>query len=425
MYGFQHFKGFVDARLQLAGPFTLLIGRNGSGKSNAIEGIELLAQLAAGRPLHDVTELGRGGALEVRGGLVGCARRGAESFRLTYLEADVPDDRSERLEYSVEIGTRGEPRVVAESLHLGERTLFEVVTGSNGGRGGSVKVRYDTFARGRNKPTDTLTADRAVLPRYETFANGPKQREARARVDDLRKRLGAVHVFDPVPARMRQYERPGARQLQRNGANLSAVLFALSKGDPTDRRSLRHILEAIRQVPEEPFARFGFVETPLHDVLFELQSARGARSVDARLLSDGTLRCLAVLTAVETAPPGARVVVEEFDNGLHPSRTGGLTQALRDSAKRRGVNVLVTTHNPATLDALPADQLDCVRLAYAHPRTGAAHIVPLRDIPRADVMLDGARLGDLVSRLVLDRHLRPGFEREVGENFVRWLETAP
>lgn len=45
MHQFLDFKSFEEASLDLSRPFTVLIGKNGSGKSNAIEGIELLAQL--------------------------------------------------------------------------------------------------------------------------------------------------------------------------------------------------------------------------------------------------------------------------------------------------------------------------------------------------------------------------------------------
>ena len=41
---------------------------------------------------------------------------------------------------------------------------------------------------------------------------------------------------------------------------------------------------------------------------------------DATLLSDGTLRVLAIAAAVLSAPEGSLVVIEEVDNGVHPSQ---------------------------------------------------------------------------------------------------------
>ncbi|MCA1995082.1 MAG: ATP-binding protein, partial [Coleofasciculus sp. S288] len=43
---------------------------------------------------------------------------------------------------------------------------------------------------------------------------------------------------------------------------------------------------------------------------------------------------------------------EEVDNGLHPSRAGLLLKMLREIGEKRKIDILVTTYNPALLDAL-------------------------------------------------------------------------
>jgi recombinational DNA repair ATPase RecF len=45
VHSFRNFKGFRRAGLNLFQPVTLLVGKNASGKTNAIEVIELLANL--------------------------------------------------------------------------------------------------------------------------------------------------------------------------------------------------------------------------------------------------------------------------------------------------------------------------------------------------------------------------------------------
>ena len=71
MHHFIDFKSFRRARIRLIRPLTILVGPNGSGKSNALEGIEVLACIAAGDPLREITDLDREGALNVRGGASG------------------------------------------------------------------------------------------------------------------------------------------------------------------------------------------------------------------------------------------------------------------------------------------------------------------------------------------------------------------
>ncbi len=224
---------------------------------------------------------------------------------------------------------------------------------------------------------------------------------------------------------MRAYERIGNRVLARDGANLSAVLYALHIGSKTDKASLSRILDRIRQLPEEPFEHFDFVVTGLNDVIFGIREMKDGPLVDARLLSDGTLRCLAVLTALETVEAGSRVVIEEFDNGLHPSRVKILSDAISDACARRRLNVLVTTHNPATLDGLSREQLEGVVLCFWDKAKKTSQLVPLLELPRADVLLERGHLGDLVTRRVLEQHLMPGFEESQKAKAQEWLDSLP
>jgi predicted ATPase len=64
--------------------------------------------------------------------------------------------------------------------------------------------------------------------------------------------------------------------------------------------------------------------------------------VDARGMSDGTLCFLAILAAMLTRPSSSVLVVEEVDNGLHPSRAGVLLRMLTEIGEARQVDVVVT-----------------------------------------------------------------------------------
>ncbi|QXE26094.1 ATPase-like protein [Richelia sinica FACHB-800] len=76
------------------------------------------------------------------------------------------------------------------------------------------------------------------------------------------------------------------------------------------------------------------------------------RYCEAALLSDGTLRVLAIAAAMLSATEGSLVVIEEIDNGVHPNRAKHLLASIRDIAERRKLRVLLSTHNPALMDAL-------------------------------------------------------------------------
>ena len=433
MHHLKDFKNFASAELDLFRPLTILLGRNGAGKTNLIEGVELFAALARGVPVNEVTDVGRGGALEVRGGLSACGRFGAPGFRLQFDRATVKlDGERQPVEYAIEMAgdSHAGMHLAAESLRVGKRVLFDARSGD----GEVLDIAYDNFAPGRN-PSCRLAASSSVLSRYDEVVAGSTTKSARLRkakrtVAGVAGYLRGSYTFDPLPNSMRNYERADPQaQLLRNGSNLSAVLFALSKGNPEKKEGLDRITATIRQIPEEPFARIGFVETSLGDVmagfLAEPRSGlNGGGLLDARLLSDGTLRMLAVLTALETVPELSRIVIEEFDRGLHPTRAELLVQHLSRAATERKLNVLLTTHNPACMNALNETQRKSVWICHRAGRSGASTVTRLADLDSLAAMGLTGGLGDLVARGALEKRLAPSYSKDRDEAMRSWIESV-
>ena len=420
MHYLRNYKGFADAQIDLFKPFSLLIGPNGSGKSNVIEAIELLSFVARGQPLHEIGDIGRGsGGLEVRGGLQTCGREGRDRFRLGFSASiELLGGYSYPLLYDVEICTQPYPQIIGEQLKVEDQTLYETLAKQPDSTSHDLTVRYDDDLSAQ------VSSDRSVLSQYREFAasNNPSYEVSLQAVQATISHLQASFVFDPDPKLMHSYERVGDTILKRNGSNLSAVLYGLSTGDAEQQETLQRLLEKIRQLPDEPYQKFDFTLTELKDVIFGFQESSGYK-VDARVLSDGTLRTLAILTAFETVAEGSRIVIEEFDNGLHPSRVRVLTEAIAEVAKHRQLNVLVTTHNPATMDFLTQKQLDGVVVCTWDDENGSASLVRLNELPRYDEFLERGRLGDLVTRRVIDQYLAPEFEEQQKKKALAWLES--
>ena len=431
MHCLTDFKNFARAELDLFVPLTVLLGRNGSGKTNLIEGVELLAALARGVPLNEITDVDRGGTFEVRGGLRSCIRFGTERLGLGFNQALVRFDGAQvPVDYFIEIVPRGtnDVQLSAERLRIGDRVLFDAV---NSGED-LMQVRYNNFSRGRN-PTCQVSASRSILSRYEEIirnsrANNSRLLRSTATVQVVRRYLQHSYIFDPQPKAMREYARAEREpRLKRGGANLSAVLLALSRGTEEENAALRRIEEIVRQIPEEPFAEIGFAETKLGDVLAgfvpDEGQGTGVELVDARLLSDGTLRMLAIVTALETVPDRSRIVIEEFDNGLHPSRARLLVRTLSDTAGRRDLNVLVTTHNPAFMDALDEAQMDGVLICHDDGSGGGSKVTKLGNLDVAGTIGLRGGLGDFVTRGALDKHVAPDFAERRSRETREWLES--
>lgn len=425
MHYLKDFKGFKEASINLLKPFTLLIGPNGAGKTNVIEAIELFAFVARGQPLHEIADVGRTeSGIQVRGGLQACGRNNKDSFSLE-LQAQVRWDGNKRVRYSILVGIRPNPRILHEYLMVGDRVIFHTLPESKGYTSGDLTVSYDNFARGGRKPQTFVSSQRSVLSQYRSFASKNRNfKDCERLVSIVTNHLQTSFVFDPSPRLMRSYERIGNSVLSKDGANLSAVLYALSMGDESQKASLERLLSRIRQLPDEPYEKFEFTKTDLGDVIFGLRDKTGY-TADARSLSDGTLRTLAILTAMETVQKKSRVVVEEFDNGLHPSRTGLLISAITEATEQRDLKVLVTTHNPATMNSLSAKQLEGVVLCTWSKAKESADLIELNKLPRSDELLERGQLGDLVSRRVLEQHLAPGFEEQHRKRVAEWVEGLP
>ena len=432
MHTLTDFKNFADASLNLFEPLTVLLGRNGAGKTNLIEGIELLSALARGAPLNEITDVGREGLFQVRGGLRSCVRFGADCVRLRFHRASIRfDGRNQPVDYYIEISSYGKHGVQfsKERLTVGDRAFFEASQSARE----LLEVRYDNFSPGKN-PSCQVSATRSVLSRYEEIVRGSrakrtKLRKSESTVDGVRRYLRRSYIFDPQPKAMREYERAESNpQLLRGGDNLSAVLYALKNGDDKQQSALMRITDTIRQIPEEPFVEINFAETTLGDVMLGFVSnsgggANGGPLIDARLLSDGTLRMLAVVTAMETVPEHSRIIIEEFDNGLHPSRAKLLVQKLTDAAERRTLNILVTTHNPAFMNAVDERKLDSVLLCHRDESLHASQVTRLGDLDIARTLALRGGLGDFVTTGKLEKYVTPEFTENRAEKTREWLES--
>lgn len=83
------------------------------------------------------------------------------------------------------------------------------------------------------------------------------------------------------------------------------------------------------------------------------------------LLSDRTLGVLAIAAAMLSATKCSLVVIEVIDNGVHPNRAKHLLSSIRDIAEQqRKLRVLLSTHNPALMDALPDGALNDVVFCF-------------------------------------------------------------
>jgi hypothetical protein len=328
----------------------------------------------------------------------------------------------------------GELHVSAETLtHLGATVPLYDLDLASSGHSPDVGVAYNNFARGRNKPRVTCNDQTAIFTQLTSPATFNGNQISSQIIPDMAKRyerlLSNIFFLDPVPARMRDYSFPTDKRLQGDGGNLSGILFNLwsdkTSADETVSAQRQDVLAFVQSLPEQDISGLGFLEEPRGGKLVYLTETFGEKShdYDASLLSDGTLRVLAIAAAMLSSEEGSLVVIEEIDNGVHPSRAKHLLAKIREIAERRKLRVLLSTHNPALLDALPDRAIPDVVYCYRDPKDGASRLVRLEEVPDYPELMSQGALGYLSTSGVLERFVknRPSSE-ERQASALAWLE---
>jgi len=392
------FKSFTDARLDL-GELTLLVGRNGSGKSNALDGLWVLSRLAHGDDVRDALG-GKREELGVRGGITGCAPLGTNELGLGCRVRT----GTVVTQLDVRVQVAPWPRIVYERLQEGGDVLLE--TDPPAVDSGDIWAGWNNRKQGPN-PKVSFLASRLLATQVATRVPiatkaGLAVHSAAARVLAA---LDSVFVLDPVPPLMRGYVPSRDSVLRRDADNLSAAVGALL-GDPPLRATL---VGALSDLSEHKVLDVGITRSDLDDVMLTVEERFAGHdySVPARMMSDGTLRFLAIVVALlqsslldDTPAPGGvdqavgqtTVVIEELENGLHASQAGILLHLVREQVGKRRVRLLATTHSPALLDVLSGDEHRSV-VVCQRDTDGASHLQRLTDLPNYVDVVTGGGLG--------------------------------
>ncbi|MBN2495170.1 MAG: AAA family ATPase [Deltaproteobacteria bacterium] len=413
------FKSFLDARVPL-GPLTVLIGANASGKSNAIEGLRLLSWLASGRKLSSMQYDVQENEKVVRG-------RGADwAYLNTHtFELGCESDLDEWTRLTIAMSSRKDGlHITDESISTpGQAVPLYKLDGPSKGIGTDVRVAYNNFSRGGKKPHITCNDQLAIFSQLVSPARYENKRSQQVipKTAKLYQRwLEDILFLDPVPARMRGYSFPADQVLRGDGSNTSSVLSALDK----ESSARSDILDFVQSLPEQDITDVDFLNEPRGGVMVKLVETFGGtkRFYDASLLSDGTLRVLAIAAAMLSAPKEGLVVIEEIDNGVHPSRARHLLEKIQSIAHSRSLRVLLSTHNPALLDSLPDNAMPDVVFCYRDPKTGSSRIVRLQEVPDFPELMAQGTLGHLMTSGTLERFVKchPGSE-ERKKRALAWL----
>jgi len=406
-----HWKSFEQATFYID-PLTILIGTNASGKSNTLDALLFLQRAAAGAGIFQAIN-GDITLPAIRGGLEWVCRKPAKTFTLELLLGSANEHQDYRYQLTVQVnGTKAE--VSHEELTLlkygprssspKETTLYYTKPAEPSSP--AIPAYFYTATKGPGKRID-VNRSHIILAQVETMS---VRKEVLEGVKQILPQLQQIFVFDPIPSHMRGFE-PFSDKLKSDGSNIAGVLAALET--PHKEEVERTLTDYLKGLPERDIQRIwtepvGKFQTDAMLYCEEGWSAATSHTVDARGMSDGTLRYLAIVTAMLTRQPGSLLVIEEVDNGLHPSRAHVLIEMLRTLGKSRNIDVIVTTHNPALLDAAGARMVPFITVAHRDNHTGASLLTQLEDVQQLPKLMASGSLGRLSSEGQIEAALKQG-----------------
>lgn len=393
---FENFKSFEKAELNLEA-VTSLIGSNSSGKTNAIEGIQILAETSTGLDLSVVLDGTRSNESHIRGGSNACCRFKTSSFKLGCL---VDLDEEFDLLYYIRISTNKRIWIEEECLYKvknGEINILEgekiFKTKKTAKESGDIRVEYNDKKKGRNpdiiciRSSSALSQLKSKLPQ-----DTERDKECLEYINLVLDNLKGIFTLNPIPTQMRDYVRITDIELKENAENISPVLFHLCQEE--DKK--KELLTMIRSLPENEVLEIEFIDTKLGDIMFGLKEKymNSSEVVEAKRLSDGTLRCIAIIAAILSIPENSILVIEEIDNGIHPSRVSALINRVSELGAKRRIDIILSTHNPILLNQYDKEKLKGVSIVYRDKEKGISKFVPFIDIKQYPKLLAKGGVGE-------------------------------
>lgn len=366
------FKSFENVELNL-GALNFFVGTNSSGKSNLFDAIRVLQGIGYGLRVDEIFNGKPKSANSevwepIRGG-------GANAGLLKWDPL-----KQQRVRHRVTIGVQGE----SLAGHFDYSISLSPISGK------VLRERLsnrDGIVFSSDQPPARFDYGQPGLSQIESLLDGD------ARSGDVRALLAMLadcQHLEPVPAVLREYSSSReVRRLGDRGENFAALVQTIL-ADKATAIAYRSWLERLTPRDLDDVA---IVKGALGEPMFALK--HGGRRFPAPVLSDGTLRFAALTAAFFQPDMPQTMVLEEIENGIHPSRLRLLVELLKARSSKDRPQVMASTHSPVIVDWLTSEDLDHCFLCRHDEESGVSVVQPLSTLPRLKEIVKQQPAGEL------------------------------
>lgn len=330
---------------------SVLFGPNSAGKSNLLDAIQALSRIGTQRTLVDALDgrMIRGYAFELfalpQGGISGLTSKSDARFSieadLSIAEGQNGRETSYRYGVDVEIGYRS-----GALANRGEYLCALSKAGMPKGKpaieasDGQISVRRQS---GGGRPRlEQLGLNYAILSDAR-FASPAYKYIERTRTE---LRNWRAYYLDPRVAMRAEMPPMDVTDIGVFGQYIVPFLYKLKGERPKHyeavRRAVRSIIPAISAFDVDLDSR-GTLDFFIR---------QDGITFSSRIVSEGTLRVLALCALSVNPWNGSLLAFEEPENGVHPRRVELIAKMLTSLALDQGRQVVVTSHSPLFCDAV-------------------------------------------------------------------------
>ena len=376
------FKSLEKVSLDL-GALNIFVGTNASGKTNFLEALRVLQGIGYGYTVEEIFNgKPKGANSEVWEGIRGGSTYAG--FRRSWPGIDLVANVQFRvraslpsvlgpIHYAIGVSAK-DSSVNSESLSVGDRVIYSLAPGD-------LTIEGANEFPGEQESTDVpIDRSRPVLGQV---GGSPWSAPFEDSWDDaelfvsFRHNLSDLQALAPALSVLRQYSRASvANRMGDHGENFAALVKTILKDDSSASAYVSWLKELTPAELDEVVVLPGAAA----DWKFEFR--RNGVDFPADLLSEGTLRFAAVAAALFQPSRPHTLVLEEIENGLHPTRLRLLVELLKSQAGKGISQVMATSHSPYAISWLKEEDYRTVFLCTKDDATGATSITPFSEIPR-------------------------------------------